>query len=57
MKYADDTEAARSKLKGEGVSAEAAKKSGEEWAQKAGSKIDSSVGPPSFPNCPKYTLQ
>ena len=50
MENADDTEVAKSKLKGEGASAEAAKKSGEEWAQRAGNKIDSSVCHPKHAN-------
>ena len=41
----DDAVVAKSKLKGENISPEAAKKQGEEWAQRAGSKIDSSVCP------------
>ena len=34
---------AKSKIKGESVSGDAAKKQGEEWAAKAGSKLDSAV--------------
>ena len=44
MKCADDAEAAKAKLKGENFSPDAAKKQGEEWAQRAGSNIDKGVG-------------
>ena len=43
---ADDVTSAKSKLKGEEVSADSAKKQGEEWAAKAGSQLDNAVGLP-----------
>jgi hypothetical protein len=46
--HVDDVASAKASLKGQKVSGEEAKKAGEEWAQKAGSKIDSTVGYPSF---------
>ena len=39
----DDLATAKSKVKGETVSNEAAKKQGEEWAARAGSQIDRTV--------------
>ena len=44
----EDVASAKASLKGQKVSGEEAKKQGEEWAQKAGSKLDSTVGSSSF---------
>ena len=46
--HVDDAARAKSSMKVERYSSEAAQKQGEEWAQKAGSKIDSTVSIPRY---------